>query len=324
MLSAQAPLEFPDSSRIRFIGADEANHLAEEVRKRNVFARHSWENNFYVERARGLADQTVIEVSYPGDPKSMRDKAEETALQVERIAVLSSALAIKKQDLLRKMGISHMRRTEVDFIFSADFRFISSTSIITPKIQGLLIDDTFSKRFSQCGFYGLGSYLHSNSDLSSRVSLSIQWLFDSRVEPRIQSAAVKSAISLESLLIFSETESLAQSLSERAAFILSANPARRQLISRILKRFYEVRSGVVHGSQKNAKKLTQNLLETVDRIAVLLNLAISANSKIWSDVDSLRVWCESQRWGEPSKEINIPFPDKYLRNLLAVGKNEFD
>jgi hypothetical protein len=125
-------------------------------------------------------------------------------------------------------------------------------------------------------------------------------------------------------LIFTESESLAQSLSERAAFILSANPARRKLISKILKRFYEVRSGVVHGSQKKAKKLTPTLLETVDRIMLLLTLVISANSKVWMDTDGLREWCETQRWGEPSIEIIVPFPDTYLKNVLAVASSELE
>ena len=324
MLSAQVALEFSNSSKIRFIDVNETNNLAEQVRKRNVFARHSWENSFYYQRAKELSNQTIVEVFLPGDPKSMRDKAEEIATQIERVVVLSSALALKKNEFMRKMGISSKTRTEVNFIFSNDFHFISSTTKDVPKIQGLLIDITFSKRFTQCGFYGLASYIRSNSDLSNRVSLSLQWLFDSRMEPRIQAAVVKSSIALESLLILSESKSLAQSLSERAAFILSSDPARRKLISKILKRFYEVRSGVVHGSPKKAKNITSNLLETVDRLALLISLVISTNSKIWINTEALREWCETQRWGEPSNEVIVPFPDTYLKNVLAAGNYEFE
>ncbi len=324
MFSAQTTLEFLDSSKIRFFSSDEAERLAEQVRKRNVFARHSWENNFYYQRAKDLASQTVIEICRPGDPKSIREKTEEIATQIERIAVLSSTLVVKKKDLLRKLGISTKPKSELNFSYSPDFQYISSTSKATPTTQGLLIDKTFVKRFAQCGFNRLTNYVQSNSDLASRVDLSLQWLFDSRTEPRIQASVVKTSIALESLMIFNEFESIAQSLSERAAFILSSNPTRRKLISRSLKRFYDVRSGVVHGSPKKANKLTSTLLETVDRITLLLSLVISANSKTWTNTDEIREWCETQRWGEPSTEIIIPFPDIYLKNVLAVACKELN
>jgi hypothetical protein len=133
---------------------------------------------------------------------------------------------------------------------------------------------------------------------------------------------VKTAIALESLLIFSESESLAQSLSERAAFILSADPIRRQHISRIVKRFYDARSGVVHGGQRKARKLTASLIEAVDRIAVLLILTVAANLQLWPSVEALRAWCETERWGEPSKEVKISFPDFHMKNTLAWGERE--
>jgi hypothetical protein len=135
---------------------------------------------------------------------------------------------------------------------------------------------------------------------------------------------LQTSIALESLLILSESESLAQTLSERAAFILSPEPGRRQHISRILKRFYDARSGVVHGSQKKAKKLTPSLLETVDRLTILLRLVIAANAKVWPSSNALREWCETQRWGAPSNEIKIPFPDLYLRNALLSGQKELE
>jgi hypothetical protein len=119
----------------------------------------------------------------------------------------------------------------------------------------------FCKRFSRCGFDTLANYIQSNSDISNRLAVSLAWLFDSRIEPRLAASVVKTSIALESLLIFSESESLAQSLSERAAFILSPDPSRRQQISRMLKRFYDARSGVVHGSQKKAKNSLRRFLK---------------------------------------------------------------
>lgn len=317
-------LQFADFSKIRFFSIEEATKLAEQVRKRNVFARHSWENSFYIQRVEGLANHTIIEVFRPGDPQSMSKEAEEIATIIEKVVMLSSTIFLDKSSLQRKLGISTNPRTETNFVLSADFRFISSRARPEPSAHGLLIDEKFCKRFERCGFENLVAYSQINNDVADRVKSSLDWLFDSRIEPRLPASVVKTSIALESLLIFSESESLAQSLSERAAFILSSNPTRRHQISRILKRFYDARSGVVHGSQKKAKKLTPKLLETVDRLVILLCLVIAANKDLWSATEILRTWCENQRWGEPSNEVRIPFPDLYLKNLLTIGQKELD
>jgi len=254
----------------------------------------------------------------------MSDEAEKVASILEKLTVLSSTLALDKTNLQRKLGINSKPRTETDFINSPNFHFLRSRARQTPDVQCININEKFCKRFYRCGFDALTSYILSNSDISKRVLLSLDWLFDSRLEPRLSASIIKTSIALESILIFSETESLAQSLSERAAFILSSNPNRRKLISRILKRFYDARSGIVHGSHNKAKKITSSLLETGDRLTVLLCLIIAANSKLWSTTENLREWCENQRWGEPSSEVKIPFPDIYLRNALLVGQKELD
>jgi len=324
MLSARTKLEFPDSSVIRFFHSEEAESLAQQIQKRNVFARHSWENNFYVQRVKGLANNTVIEVFRPGDPKSINELAEKTALLIEKVTILSSTISLGKADLQRKLGISTKTKAVTNLILSSDYHFISSKARPDPPVHGLIIDEKFIKRFARCSFEKIISYAQLKNDLADRVQLSLEWLFDSRIESRSPASVVKTSIALESLLIFSESESLAQSLSERAAFILSSNPSRRQQISRILKRFYEVRSGVVHGSQKKAKKLTPNLLETVDRLIILLCLVISNNSELWVNTEFLRDWCENQRWGNPSNEVKIPFPDLYLKNTLIAGQKEIE
>jgi Apea-like HEPN len=324
MISAQIALKFADSSKIRFFSSDEADRLAEQVIKRNVFSRHSWENNFYLQRVKELANHTIIEVFRPGDPRGMSDEAETVASILEKLTILSTTVALRKIDLQRKLGISSKPRTETDFILSPDYHFLRSRARPAPTVQGILVDETFSRRFSRCGFDTITDYIQSNSDISKRVLLSLDWLFDSRIEPRLQASVVKTSIALESLLIFNESESLAQSLSERAAFIMSSDPNRRQQISRLLKRFYDARSGVVHGSQKKAKKLNLSLLETVDRLTVLLCLIIATNSKLWSTTEILREWCETQRWGKPSSDVKIPFPDIYLRNVLVAGEREME
>ncbi|MBN1135417.1 MAG: hypothetical protein JXM73_02470 [Anaerolineae bacterium] len=293
--------------------------MAEHIRKRNVFARHSWENNFYVQRARSLAGHTVMEVYCPGDPQDIAEEAERIAGALERVVVLSSTLAVDRPKLHRRLGISSRPRSETDLIMSPGLRYLRSRAQPTPVAPGIVVDERFSSRLSRCGFDALAECVWSKSNIARRILLSLDWLFDSRLEPRTPAAVVKTAIALESLLILSESEAVTQSLSERAAFILSGDPNLRQQTSRMLKHFYSGRSGIVHGSEKKAARITPGLLEATDRIAVLLCLVIAANSQIWSSSEDLQAWCENQRWGE-AWQVKIPFPGSYLRNALVLGQ----
>jgi hypothetical protein len=164
MLSAHVTLKFADFSTIRFFSADEANKLAERVRKRNVFARHSWENNFYIQRVKSLGDHSVIEVFRDGDPNVIGDKAEQIANSLERITILSSTIAVDKEQLQRKLGISTRPGTVTDFMISSGFRFLRSRARTAHTIQGLTIDERYRNRFLRCGFARLR---HQSSRLLS-------------------------------------------------------------------------------------------------------------------------------------------------------------
>jgi hypothetical protein len=277
MLSTRTELEFPNSARIRFFSKNEAKILAENVRKRNVFARHSWENNFYLQRLDELAERTVVEVFRPGNPHDIAEEAEKAAEWIERLAVLSSTLAATKRELQRKLGISAKRSTELNFANDFQLRFLRSRESAVPAIQGIHIDQRFCRRFLRCGFQNLVEHYLPKNKRIERTLTSLNWLFESRLESGIEASVVKTSIALESLLIFSESESLARSLSERTAFVLSSSPATRRKISGIIKRIYNARSGVVHGSRKKAKELTPSLVESVDRLTLLLCLVMGAN-----------------------------------------------
>ena len=318
-LNAEVPLEFSDSSQVRFFSEIEAAKFAEEVRRRNVFARHSYENNFYLNRIAELGNRTIIEVYKPGDPDDTYEQAVEVAELMEKLAVLSTTLVLRKDAFLRKLGINSNVKPEVDFIVGSNMQFIRSRSQRASSVEGILVNKQFINRFSKTGFIDMFQYCQTQSDLAKRVRMSADWLLESRRERRLTASVVKTAIALESLLIFAESESLARSLSERAAFILTSSPKLRHSISRIINQFYDVRSGVVHGSQKKTKKLSPSLIESVDRLSLLLYLVISANPLLWSSVEALRVWCEEQRWGAPSSKVKIPFSQMYLKNALALS-----
>lgn len=321
LLNATSSFWASADCRVRPLPGDEAEELAVEISRRNVFARHSWENDFYVQRMNSLANQTVVEVFLPGQPSEIAQEAEIQADLVERIAILSSQLGSSRSKVQRNLGISPSTTTEVNFIIGPDVRYVSSRMRPSPEIPGIAIDDRFSRRFTRCGMDTMFQHCISNHSLAQRVGSSIDWLYQSIMDPLPSASVVKTAIALESLLILTKSEPLARSLSERTAFLLSSDADMRRRISRLVKKFYDVRSAVVHGSRKVPISVSNELLASVERIIILLCSLISANTAKRKKPDDLRVWFEDQRWSSPWEDLTVPFPGTYLSRALEKGEN---
>ncbi len=323
MLDAERTLSLPDLQvRVRRFTEKESADLQDRARRRNVFARHSWENSFYLQRIGDLANRTVIEVSRPGDPDDIIDTAQRLAGLIEKLVILSSTLGLRRINLQRRLAVNVNRRWSFDITIGPGFRYLRSKSRPEQDVRPLAIDDRFRSRFARCGFLDLANLLAGESELGRRLVSAVEWLFESLFEPLASAAVVKTVTALESLLGFSQSEPLARLLAERSAFTLSSDPDLRRSIYQIVKQFYNVRSGVVHGSRKRARKLTTDLLDGMNRLALLLCLIIAANSDEWKSGTSLVEWSDDQRWGRPSSDIMIPFPSSYLTRAVSMASRE--
>ena len=321
LLIAENSLIVSDVCKVKIFDSFEAMKFSKNLRS-NMVARLGGQNNFYQTQASELSDQTIIEIYKVATPDEILKVGENLAFWAEKLAILSTTFTLPRKDLLRRLGISTSITSEVNFAVTNSFKTIRSSSQNAPKTNGIKLNKQVCNRFSRCGFKELFQYLQGEDDLCKRINVSTDRLFESRCEPKLTAAVVKTAIALESLLIFSESESLARALSERMAFILSNLPETRQKISRVISKFYEVRSGIVHGGKKKVKSLSPALVECVDRLAILIYLLVANNKHIWPSIDSLRLWCEDQKWSSPATNINMPFPQIYLKNALALVNAE--
>lgn len=319
LFHAEESLILPEHTTIRYCSADEALELATSARKRNVFARHSWESNFYVQKLESLGGTTLIETLRPGDPDDILSEARIAADVAEKVSLLSTVLVTPRRSLLRQVGNDLLRGSKLDIAISPQFRYLRTKSGRRIEKRGVNIDKKFKNRFNRCGIPGLFSLCTAKAGLSSRLRSAVGWLAESRQDSYLPAALVKTSIALETLLIFSESESLARSLSERTAFILSSDSLTRQRISSIVKTFYDARSGVVHGSEKKAKKLTPNLLEAMDRLIALMCVTIAANTALWTAKEDIQEWCERERWGSPSRLVRR-WSLKYLSNAILLSQ----
>lgn len=310
----------PGGERIRRMPDREAVELRELLRKRNVFARHSRENSFYLERAMSLGGLTVIEVQADGDPNQAMAGAAIKADLLETLAVLSTILATRRTALQRLLGITVRPAGEVDLIYSGDLHYVRSHNRSSVTKDGIPINERFVRRFQRLGFTSLYDYCQESTSLSSRVQSTLNWLLESRKESNAHGAIVKSVIALETLLISSESEPLTRTLSERMAFLLGETPQERRLVSRLVRRIYTVRSSIVHGSKKKLKGFSEALLESLDRLVILSCLTIARNKERWSTIEDICEWCETERWSAPSLQATSPFPHSYLQRALELGE----
>lgn len=307
-------------ARIKHIDSLEARKLQEAMRKRSVSARHYRENNFYLQRVQEFNGRTVIEVVLPGDPDSISNQAQLIADVLEGVAVLSTVLFASRATLQNRLGITRQRKDVVDFTIGPNFRYLRSSSKREHQSQGVTVDDRFSRRFRRLNLDMLVKEASQSTEVGGRLRQGLDWLLQSRLEPALPSALVKTAIALESLLGGSETEPLSRTLSERAAFLLSQAPDLRASLSGMVRRFYDSRSRVVHGSSKKGRWPSTRLLEAVDRLTFLLAVTIAANASAIGSFEALRQWVEWQRWGQ-KQLITRPFRDGDLKRALTRAAN---
>lgn len=304
---------------IRFISNEEATNLNEVAQRNNPFIRYPYGNPFYPLRIQSLSDRTVIEIYKAGKPAAVGPQLDSLALLIETSVFLSSTLSLQRTQLHKCLAIDQERGEDFDIIIGPQFKSFRSRSRRKRQGKGILINSQFIKRFQTNGFTKLIQFCQSNSDLSVKVSSALGWLADSRQEPRLNAAIVKSSIALESLLIFNDNEPLARSLSERCAYLLTANPESRARISRVIRDFYEARSGVVHGGRRKVELISPRIIEAVDRFILLISLVLAANEGKWPNKDSLQSWCEFQKWDAPDKTVVIPFSRRYLQMAIKMA-----
>jgi hypothetical protein len=181
MLSVTRPLELPSfGARIRLISMQEAEELADLIRRRNVFARHSRENNFYVQRARELGDTTIIEVVLPGQPDDVIPRATPLVDAIERIVVLSTVFATSRARFHRRLAISSHQRFGIDLTIGPEFYYLRSSARREPIAHGISMDQQFQNRFNRLPLQELIRASLSADPLARRLNTGLSWLFESR------------------------------------------------------------------------------------------------------------------------------------------------
>jgi len=198
MLSAREPLVIPRlRASIRYFPEKESQDLALTARKRNVFARHSRENSFYVQRIESLAHNTVIELFLPGQPDDTIPFAQIITDSLEKLAVLSTTLVTGRAALHRQLAISPYRRPYFDLTIGPRFYYLRSKSKPDPAIRPITIDAKFLSRFQRCGFPQIAELCGSEREMAFRMRGALTWLFESRMEASLSAVAINTASAAE-------------------------------------------------------------------------------------------------------------------------------
>jgi hypothetical protein len=317
MLDVKRSFAIPSASAaVRFFNEAEALRLEENTRKRNVFSRHSYERDFYLQRIREFANRSVIEVVLPGDPKGIADDARRLASVIEAACVVSTVLYAPRKTLHARLGITAHRKDILDFTVGPVFRYLSASSRREAVARGVTVDKTFAERFQRLGLDVLVAEANKDTPFGRRLRQALLWLLESRLEHSYEAALVKAAIAFEALLGGNENEPLRRTLSEAAAFLLSDDTSSREAICRLVKSFYDARSQVVHGGlRRKTRAIPVKLLEGAERIMFLILITLADNVTVIGSDGALQGWVEQQKWGR-NQDLRRPFRPGDLKRTL--------
>jgi hypothetical protein len=314
-LVGQGSVKLSASCRVRFLSPADAHGIAENLRRRTVYSRHAGPNDFYYQRATALEGTTVIEI-FSGGVSAAGDLVEQARVAENAVAASFVLSGTRRRFLTSTVGRpgSHL---DLHLVTRGTKLLPASTSSTPRNAKGLVVDAAATRRFTRNGFGPLYELAVSGTELGSRVRLALRWLLESRTDSTDESAVVKTATALESLLVIGR-EPTTRTLSERTAYLLSDDPGERQRISAAIQRFYGLRGDVVHGKQVMNSRSLQNALEFGDRIVVLLALVLSAQIPAWNSANDVQVYCDRSRWGHRT-ECRRPWP----RQQLLKGLKRF-
>ncbi len=313
--SAGVTLQIGVNCRIRQWSGRDAETFREAVRARNVFSRHAGPRDFYFQRATELLDQTVIEVYGGGEsPSTMLGSHAELA---EGIALASFVLHGSRREFFRRLVGTSEKYLDLYLVRSGPKPRVTSNSARVKPATGLQLDARSVSRYQKLGFQGLYELAIGTTELSGRIRSAVRWLVQSRTDPSVESALVKTSTALESLLVVGR-EPPTRALQERSAYLLTEDPTIRARVAKASSRFYDFRGSIVHGKKEAKQSDIESALEFGDRLVVLsaLVLARQAGAWKWKSAADLQVFCDGARWGR-SQPCLRPWPRSHLRNLLA-------
>jgi hypothetical protein len=104
------------------------------------------------------------------------------------------------------------------------------------------------KNFFKTNLNETSNLIKTNNNNAQSVKSAIEWAFDSQVEENETVSFIQVSIGLEAIL-GEETgrEPLAETLADRCAYLLADTIENRKIIRKNFRKFYDLRSKLVHG-----------------------------------------------------------------------------
>lgn len=297
--------------------ANAAGQLAESLRRRSVFARHSAERELYSGKALLFRDRTAMEITFAPGHASDADAIRETADHYERLIFLTEACWRDRAHVHRALGVSvHDHGDEaVDLLMEADLHHVSTLTRRPHRKDGLRIDGATGKRALRVGFTPavVETLVGAATAIAKRAQHALHWLEQSRLEPNMEAALVKTSIGFETLFVLSDNEPLRKVISERLAFLLGGTSTQRAAIAALFTKFYDYRSAVVHGGSRRSRPVDLNV---ADRLLLLACTSIAFHSPRLNSTDDMRTWFEGMRWATSDPVPEVPFARAEIRRIV--------
>lgn len=261
------------------------------------------DDNFYIKRFQEFEGHSIMELK-------VKKEIEKNILEYIKIGLDFTSLVYYGRKKILKSLPPSFGKQKFSLLFSKK-PFVRTKTLNPEKIIKMIINKKFISCFNKLNITLLiEGLLNKNVSFTlKKVNSSVKWLHNSIIEKDNESAIIKTSTALEHLLILDEKENLNQSLSDRAAFILSHNRERRSELSKLFKDFYSARSSIVHGQSSKKIKPYGNL-ELIQKLILFMQIILVKNLDKITSIDDIRKFYINEKFGSPDEKFDRNKIDK--------------
>lgn len=297
---------------LRQFTSDEAAQLYAKLRRRNVFARHAKDNDFYTSRAADFAEKPVL-IATASRPEWNAESFRRQADVAEALIILATAFALKRKDLHKQIAGFALREPTID-LYLDGYRGTLSTQMRRERSQrALVITETLIRRYTRLGFDRAVQALAAEASFSgARVRLVCEWLLSSRLDPSVGSAFIKTGTAAETLIADDSQGQVTRKVSHRIALLTASNESEFRELRDALRALYGVRCDFAHGRHRGAPTPPQmRQLEAFDRLVALGLAGFSHNCGALTSPSAVARW-----FSNATVPVPMPFSPSFVRGAL--------
>jgi hypothetical protein len=299
---------------LRRFTAAEASAFSQFLQRRDVFARHAKDRDYYARRSLEFADEVVL-VAGSGQCHRDIDSLGKEVDAAEALLVLSTTFALSRKELHRFTTSHAFRRSVIDLYYNGYTGKPRTQKQPGQPSRPLPITERVARRYGRLGFGAVQARATDGDLVGTRLRLACRWLLSSRLDPDVGSAFIKTGTAAESLIADGSKYDVTEKLSDRVARLVGGTPTQIAEIKETLKSLYDVRCDFAHGRHSGpATEEHAKQIELFDRLVTLALSTFSTHCASCSAPGEVGSWFKNTAF-----PLSVPYSSAFLQRALALA-----